>query len=151
MLSVRTRICCPNPDAYAEIIRLNPPDFHPSVESFDLADALADPCRRPFFIPWTRFGFLAGSILKIRRRFPCWAMFACQELTGLRGRFVLSDAVHLAGGLAPDAQTADAQVFRYLPDGKFKIFSVNLSEALAEIGRKHSFGNPRPLVDSSES
>jgi polysaccharide biosynthesis/export protein len=37
----------------------------------------------------------------------------------------------LAGGLTPDAATADAQVFRYLPDGKFKIFSVSLSQALA--------------------
>ena len=28
---------------YAEIIRLNPPDFHPTVESFDLAESLANP------------------------------------------------------------------------------------------------------------
>ena len=34
-------------------------------------------------------------------------------------------------GSPPDAQTADAQVFRYLPDGKFKIFSVSLGQALA--------------------
>ena len=47
------------------------------------------------------------------------------------GQIRLGDAVHLAGGLAPDAQNEDAQVFRYLPDGKFKIFSVNLSQALA--------------------
>ena len=46
------------------------------------------------------------------------------------GQIHLADAVHLAGGLTPDAQTADAQVFRYLPDGKFKIFSVSLSQAL---------------------
>jgi protein involved in polysaccharide export with SLBB domain len=46
------------------------------------------------------------------------------------GQIHLSDAVHLAGGLSPDAQTQDAQVFRYLPDGKVKIFSVNLSGAL---------------------
>ena len=43
----------------------------------------------------------------------------------------MTDAVHLAGGLSPDAQMADAQVFRYLPDGKFKIFSVSLSQALS--------------------
>jgi len=42
----------------------------------------------------------------------------------------LSDAVHLAGGLTPDAKIEDAQVFRYLPDGKSKIFSVSLSSAL---------------------
>jgi len=34
----------PEPAAhYGEIIRLNPPDFHPSVVSFDLAAAMADP------------------------------------------------------------------------------------------------------------
>jgi protein involved in polysaccharide export with SLBB domain len=47
------------------------------------------------------------------------------------GQLRMTDAIQLAGGLAPDAKTADAQVFRYLPDGKFKIFSVSLSQALA--------------------
>jgi len=47
------------------------------------------------------------------------------------GQIRLTDAVHLAGGLTPDVETGDAQVFRYLPDGKFKIFSVSLSQALA--------------------
>ena len=38
----------PEPAAqYAEIIRLNAPDFHPSVESFDLAGALANPAQAP--------------------------------------------------------------------------------------------------------
>src|SRR5260370_21744536 len=32
---------------YAEIIRLNAPDFHPTVESFDLAVALANPEQSP--------------------------------------------------------------------------------------------------------
>ena len=32
---------------YAEIIRLNAPDFHPSVEGFDLAEALANPSQAP--------------------------------------------------------------------------------------------------------
>jgi len=32
---------------YAEIIRLNAPDFHPSVESFSLTDALANPSQSP--------------------------------------------------------------------------------------------------------
>jgi len=32
---------------YAEIIRLNAPDFHPSVESFSLTEALANPAKSP--------------------------------------------------------------------------------------------------------
>jgi len=41
---------------------------------------------------------------------------------------------HSAGGdrrRGPDAQREDAQVFRYLSDGKFKIFSVDLSQAIS--------------------
>ena len=38
----------PEPAAhYAEIVRLSPPDFRPSVESFDLSLALADPAAAP--------------------------------------------------------------------------------------------------------
>src|SRR4029077_13260895 len=48
---------------YAEIIRLNAPDFHPSVEAFDLADALANPAQSPVLRPmdtvriFSRFDF----------------------------------------------------------------------------------------------
>ena len=58
-------------------------------------------------------------------------MFARRECTRHPGQIHVADAVHLAGGLSPDAQTEDVQVFRYLPDGKSKIFSVNLGQALA--------------------
>src|ERR1700686_3112948 len=36
---------------YAEIIRLNAPDYHPSVEGFDLADALNNPAQAPVLHP----------------------------------------------------------------------------------------------------
>ena len=36
---------------YAEIVRLNAPDFRPSVESFDLSAALADPANSPRLQP----------------------------------------------------------------------------------------------------
>ena len=36
---------------YAEIIRLNAPDFHPTVESFDLSAALANPATAPKLEP----------------------------------------------------------------------------------------------------
>src|SRR5262249_13868261 len=48
---------------YAEIVRLNAPDFHPSVESFDLAGALANPSQAPALRPmdtvriFSRFDF----------------------------------------------------------------------------------------------
>ncbi len=115
---------------YAEIIRLNAPDFHPSVEGFDLADALANPSQAPVLH--------AMDTVRIFSRFdfenpPTVAVLGDVRLPGTyrtSGQIHLADAVHLAGGLTPDAQAADAQVFRYLPDGKFKIFSVGLGQAL---------------------
>jgi len=116
---------------YAEIITLNPPDFRPSVESFSLASALADPGKSPVLHPmdtvriFSRFDFEDA---------PAVAVMGDVRTPGTyptAGQVHLADAIHLAGGLTPDAQTSDAQVFRYLPDGKFKIFSVNLREALA--------------------
>jgi polysaccharide export outer membrane protein len=115
---------------YAEIIRLNTPDFHPSVESFDLAAAIANPAQAPVL--------RAMDTVRIFSRFdfenpPTVSVLGDVRLPGTyqsSGQIHLADAVHLAGGLTPDAQTVDAQIFRYLPDGKFKIFSVSLSQAL---------------------
>jgi protein involved in polysaccharide export with SLBB domain len=115
---------------YAEIIRLNAPDFHPSVQSFDLAEALANPAQAP--------ALQAMDTVRIFSRFdfenpPTVSVLGDVRLPGTyqtSGQIHLADAVHLAGGLTPDAQIADAQIFRYLPDGKFKIFSVSLTEAL---------------------
>ena len=116
---------------YAEIIRLNAPDFHPSVEGFDLADALANPAHAPVLH--------AMDTIRIFSRFDFENPPAVSVLGDVRapgtyktsGQVRLIDAVHLAGGLAADAQTMDAQVFRYLPDGKSKIFSIDLGQALA--------------------
>jgi polysaccharide export outer membrane protein len=116
---------------YAEIIRLNAPDFHPTVESFDLAESLADPSHAPLLHPmdtvriFSRFDFENPPIVSV------WGDVRAPGTYRTSGQIRLGDAIHLAGGLAPDAQKEDAQVFRYLPDGKFKIFSVNLNEALA--------------------
>jgi protein involved in polysaccharide export with SLBB domain len=115
---------------YAEIIRLNKPDFHPSVENFDLADALANPSQAPLLKPM--------DTVRIFSRFdfenpPSVAVLGDVRAPGMyqtSGQIHLADAVHLAGGLSPDAQQTDVQIFRYLPDGKSKIFSVNLGEAL---------------------
>jgi polysaccharide biosynthesis/export protein len=115
---------------YAEIVRLNAPDFHPSVEGFDLADAIENPSNAPILHPM--------DTVRIFSRFDFENPPAVSVLGDVRepgtyqtsGQIRLTDAVHLAGGLSPDAQTGDAQVFRYLPDGKFKIFSVSLSQAL---------------------
>lgn len=116
---------------YAEIVRLNAPDFHPTVESFDLADALAHPEQSPELHPldtvrvFSKFAFEnppAVSVLGDVRQPGTYRT---------AGQIHLSDAVHMAGGLTPEAETEDAQIFRNLPNGKSEIFSVNLADALS--------------------
>jgi polysaccharide biosynthesis/export protein len=121
----------PEPDArYAEIIRLNPPDFHPTVENFNLADALANPAQAPVLHAmdtvriFSRFDFENPPSVSV------WGDVRQPGTYRTSGQIHLVDAIHLAGGFAPDAEKEDAQVFRYLPDGEFKIFSVNLNQAL---------------------
>ncbi len=115
---------------YAEIIRLNAPDFHPSVESFDLAGALANPAQAPVLHAmdtvriFSRFDFENPPTVSV------WGDVRGPGTYKTSGQIHVSDAVHLAGGIAPDANVDDAQVFRYLPDGKMKIFSVSLNLAL---------------------
>jgi polysaccharide export outer membrane protein len=115
---------------YAEIIRLNAPDFHPTVESFDLTDALANPAQAPVLHAmdtlriFSRFDFENPPTVSV------WGDVRGPGTYRTSGQIHLIDAVHLAGGIAPDAKVDDAQVFRYLPDGKMKIFSVSLNLAL---------------------
>jgi polysaccharide biosynthesis/export protein len=131
---------------YAEIIRLNAPDFHPSVEGFDLAEAIADPSRSPLLHPldtiriFSRFDFENPPTVSVVGDVRGPGTFQTS------GQIHLSDAIHLAGGLSPDAQTGDAQVFRYLPDGKLKIFSVGLSQALAGDPTENILLAPRDRV-----
>ena len=122
----------PEPAAkYAEIIRLNPPDNHPSVEGFDLRAAIERPESSPVLKPldtvriFSRYDFENPPIVSVLGEVRAPGTYRTSGIAHLR------DAVHLAGGITPDAQVENAQVFRYGPDSKLKIFSVNLTEALA--------------------
>ena len=116
---------------YAEIIRLNPPDFHPTVESFDLAVAFDNPAQSPVLHAMDTVRVFSKFDFENPPAVSVWGDVREPGTYRTSGQIRLGDAVRLAGGLAPDAQKEDAQVFRYLPDGKFKIFSVNLGSALA--------------------
>jgi polysaccharide export outer membrane protein len=116
---------------YGEIIRLNPPDFHPTVVSFDLAAAMKDPSAAPALEPldtvrlFSRYDFEATPTVSVAGEVRRPGTYRTS------GQAYLRDAVYLAGGLAPDAATNTAQLFRLNADGTSKIFSVNLGEALA--------------------
>lgn len=117
---------------YAEIIRLSAPDYHPVVESFDLAKALSQPGSAPLLNAldtvqiFSRYDFENAPTVSVGGDVRAPGTY----LTS--GQIRLSDAIHMAGGLAPDAETQDVQVFRHLPNGESSIFSVRLSAALAD-------------------
>jgi protein involved in polysaccharide export with SLBB domain len=116
---------------YAEIVRLNAPDFHPSVESFDLTAALANPASGPKLQPldtvriFSRYDFEPAP--------EVWVGGEVREPGKYRtsGQAHLRDTVFLAGGVTQDASLDSAQLFRTQPDGTMKILSVDLREALA--------------------
>jgi len=122
----------PEPAAhYAEIVRLNPPDFHPSVQSFDLASALTNPAAAPKLEPldtvriFSRFDFEPAPEVWVGGEVRAPGKYVTS------GQAHLRDAVFIAGGLAPDASLDTVQLFRMEADGNTKILSVNLGQALA--------------------
>jgi protein involved in polysaccharide export with SLBB domain len=116
---------------YAEIIRLNPPDFRPTVESFDLSAALQNPAAAPQLKPldtvrvFSKFDFEPAPDVWVGGEVRNPGLYPTS------GQVRLRDAVYLAGGVTSSAALDSAQLFRTLKDGSMKILSVNLSEALA--------------------
>lgn len=116
---------------YAEIVRLNPPDFHPSVESFDLSAALANPASAPKLQPldtvrvFSRYDFEPAPAAWVGGEVRAPGQYT------LSGQAHIRDVIYLAGGVTLDAGLDSAQLFRTQPDGTMKILSVNLREALA--------------------
>ncbi|MGD1081707.1 MAG: SLBB domain-containing protein [Candidatus Sulfotelmatobacter sp.] len=115
---------------YGEIIRLSQPDYRPTVQSFSVADALADPAKAPELKPLDTVQFFGRYDFENPPDVSVWGDVRAPGTYQTSGDIRLSDAIHLAGGLAPDAATGDAQVFRYMSDSTLKIFNVKLSSAL---------------------
>jgi protein involved in polysaccharide export with SLBB domain len=116
---------------YAEIIRLNPPDFRPTVESFDLTVALANPASAPKLMPldtvriFSKYDFDPAPQVWVGGEVRSPGQYYTSGQTHFR------DAVYLAGGVSPDAALCSAQLFRTNQDGTMTIMSVNLAGALA--------------------
>jgi len=115
---------------YGEIIRLSLPDYRPQVQSFSVADALANPAQAPELKPLDTVQFFGRYDFENLPDVSVWGDVRAPGTYRTSGDIHLSDAIHLAGGLAPDAAAGDAQVFRYLPDSTLKIVNVKLSSAL---------------------
>ena len=116
---------------YAEIIRLNAPDFRPTVESFELTAALANPANAPKLQPldtvriFSKYDFEPAPQVWVGGEVRSPGQYSTS------GQAHLRDAIYLAGGVSSDASLDSAQLFRTNQDGTMKILSVNLGEALA--------------------
>ncbi len=120
----------PEPGHYAEIVRLNAPDFRPSVESFDLSAALASAEASPKLQPldtvriFSRYDFEPPPTVWVGGEVRAPGKYRTS------GQVRLRDAIYLAGGISSDAGLDSAQLFRTQRNGSLKIFSVNLGSAL---------------------
>jgi protein involved in polysaccharide export with SLBB domain len=137
----------PEPSAkYAEIIHLNPPDYHPTVESFDLAAALSNPAAAPTLKPldtvriFSRFDFEDAPTVSVSGAVRIPGIFQTS------GQVHLRDAVELAGGVTPDAAMDSAQIIRIMPDSSLKMVSVRLKEALEGDATSNLLLEPRDRV-----
>ncbi len=131
---------------YAEIIRLDPPDDHPVIKSFDLAAALAHPQSSPKLQAldtvriFGRFDFENPPAVTVGGEVRDPGTYITSGVARVR------DAIYQAGGVTPDALLASAQLVRSRPGGKLTIMSLNLGEALAGDPRENVLLRPRDRI-----
>src|SRR5258707_15854754 len=88
---------------YAEIIRLNSPDHHPSVESFDLSAAMTNPAAAPKLQPldtvriFSRYDFDSAPAVWVGGEVRSSGSYPTSGRA--HGRY----SGYLAGGVTPDA------------------------------------------------
>ena len=131
---------------YAEIIRLHAPDYHPVVETFDLAAALEHPEKAPKLEPldtvriFGKFDFEPDPEVLVTGEVRAPGRYRAS------GQQHLRDAIFQAGGVTPDAWLESAQLFRHQPDGSTRVFSINLSDALAGDPLNNVMVQPRDRI-----
>ncbi|MCU1317402.1 MAG: polysaccharide export protein, partial [Candidatus Acidoferrum typicum] len=131
---------------YAEIIRLHTPDYHPVVETFDLATAFEHPEKAPKLEPldtvriFGRFDFEPDPEVLVTGEVRAPGRYRTS------GQQHLRDVIFQAGGATPDAWLDSAQLFRRQPDGITRVFSINLSDALAGDPLNNVLVQPRDRI-----
>jgi polysaccharide biosynthesis/export protein len=131
---------------YAEIIRLHAPDYHPVVETFDLATALEHPEKAPKLEPldtvriFGRFDFEPDPEVLVTGEVRAPGRYRAS------GQQHLRDVIFQAGGVTPDAWLDSAQLFRRQPDGITRVFSINLNDALAGDPLNNVLVQPRDRI-----
>jgi protein involved in polysaccharide export with SLBB domain len=131
---------------YAEIIRLSAPDYHPVVETFDLAAALEHPETAPKLEPldtvriFGRYDFEPDPEVLVTGEVRAPGRYRTS------GQQHLRDAIYQAGGVTPDAWLDSAQLYRRQADGTTRVFSINLRDALTGDPLNNVLVQPRDRI-----
>jgi protein involved in polysaccharide export with SLBB domain len=131
---------------YAEIIRLSAPDYHPVVETFDLAAALEHPETAPKLEPldtvriFGRYDFEPDPEVLVTGEVRVPGRYRTS------GQEHVRDAIYHAGGVTPDAWLDSAQLFRRQPDGTTRVFSINIRDALTDDPLNNVLVQPRDRI-----
>jgi polysaccharide biosynthesis/export protein len=131
---------------YAEIIRLEPPDYRPVVESFDLAAAFAHPGEAPKLKPLDTVHIFGKYDFEPDPEVLITGEVREPGLYRTSGQQHLRDAIYQAGGVTADAWLDSAQLFRRLPDGTSRVLSINLQGALAGDPLNNVLVEPRDRI-----
>ena len=137
----------PEPSArYAEIIRLQAPENRPTVVSFSLAEALAHPENAPKLEPLDTVRIFGRYDFEPAPEFAVFGEVRRPGRYRSSGQAHLRDAIYQAGGLTPEAWEESGQLFRSMPDGSTKIFSISLHRALAGDPLNNILVEPRDRI-----
>ena len=118
-------------ERYGEIIRIVAPENRPVVESFNLAAAVAHPENAPKLQPLDTVRIFGKYELEAAPVFTILGEVRHPGNYHSSGQAHLRDAIYEAGGTTPEAWEESAQLFRAMPDGSTKVFSISVHEALA--------------------
>ena len=118
-------------ERYGEIIRIAGPDNRPVVESFNLAAALEHPENAPTLRALDTIRIFGRYDLEAAPEILVTGEVRAAGRYRASGQEHLRDAIYQAGGITSESWLESAQLFRALPDGSTKVFSISLREALA--------------------
>ena len=118
-------------ERYAEIVRIAGPENRPVVESFDLGKALEHPENAPKLEPLDTVRIFGKYDLETAPEILVTGEVRAAGRYRVSGQEHLRDAIYQAGGVTSEGWLETAQLFRGMPDGTTRVFSISLRAALA--------------------
>jgi protein involved in polysaccharide export with SLBB domain len=131
---------------HAELVRLSAPDFRPTVVAFNIDEALkGDPNSDLLLQPLDTVRIFGRYDFEDPPEVTITGEVRDPGTHKTSGDLHVRDAVYLAGGLAPDAMLADAQIFRR-ENEQITVKNVNLGLALKGDAANDVLLHPRDLL-----